>query len=613
MFQTRKAINIVPTMAINDKYRFIITTPTGQFEATPDVTQLRWEWKKHGTEDFFIKELATPLRFINSSNLAIFDFDKFHTIERSGHLCDRTEITIEKSCDGQGWALFYQGYLAMVDGDWNEDHCIVEIKPRSLDSLACLIDHWKTDRNLVNYSDFQTITRIEGEIEEVQCCANETGYPWDHIHNQTHQVTYDMAAGCLEGSGWNPLRTEMSFKLQGRLFDPLRGTWRICTTWIREKWTGGGVPDSPGWTLDGGDYVRPIPTLLNSQISNLSDLDTNNLEDSLFWQQYERLPDLQFGLSLNDIIMGMINERCTFNVVSNFFGINPDGTEPNNLAYEFATDYLQELMVFDVNAFQSQVSQGPTRLPYNFEELWKDLRTMFNVTMRVKNGILYIEHVSYFSDQHMLDLTRSDLVHHLKGKRKYTYLENELPRFEKWEYSNEPDGYFRPIQVEYQGDCVRPDEEKTDTYPVTNFVVDVDGIFLSNMNGAGDAYSQDLLVLVATKDGSVNRYPITPLGGEVITNGVLTWPNLFENLHRWGRKKKTGLVQRYVDDPGISTEFFSRVYNRSQKDIRVPMCCADLDQFAPEDYVRTQLGWGKVESARYEEPAGILNLNLIHD
>src|SRR5690554_5772272 len=168
-------------MRINNKYRFIITTPTGQFIATPDLSSMRWEWKKYGNEDFFVKELASNLRFINSSSLGIFDFDKLHQIERSGHLCDRTEITIEKNCGDGTWTLFYQGYLAMVDGNWDEDRCTVEIKPRTLDSLACVIDHWKTERNIVNYSDFQTITRIEGEIEELLCCDDETGYPDDHL------------------------------------------------------------------------------------------------------------------------------------------------------------------------------------------------------------------------------------------------------------------------------------------------------------------------------------------------------------------------------------------------------------------------------------------------
>ena len=600
-------------MAINDKYRFIITTPSGQFHATPDVSQLRWQWKKHGTEDFFIKELSSDLRFINSSKLGIFDFDKLHTIERSGQLCERTEITVEKNCGDGSWTLFYQGYMAMVDGEWDEDRCTVEIKPRTLDSLACLIDHWKSERNLVNYADFRTISRIEGEIEEKQCCGDNTGHPWDHINSQSHRVTYDVVVDCLTGSGWNVMRNEMSFRIYGRIFDPLRGEWKICTTWIREKWNGGGVPTSPGWSQDGGDYVRPIPTILVDQIDNLEDLDVNNLEDALFWQQYERLPDLEYGLSLKEIIVGMINQRCTFDIVSNFLGINPDGSNPTNLAYEYAIDYLQELMVFDVNAFRNNITQGPTILAYDFEEIWKDLRTMFNITMRIKEGKLYIEHVSYFQDQFMLDLTTEDRVHHLSGKRKYTYAEEELPRYEKWEYGHEPDGYFRSLQVEYKGDCVRAEEEKTDTYPVQNFVVDVDGIFLSNMIEQDTTYSDQLLVLVATKDGVVNRYPITPLGGEIVTNGVMTWPNLFENLHRWGRKKRTGLVQRYVDDPGVSTEFFSRIYNRRQKDIRIPMCCSDLDQFAPEDYVRTQLGWGKVEDASYEEPAGILNLNLLHD
>src|SRR5690606_9002385 len=241
--------------------------------------------KKQGTEDFFIKELATNLRFINSSRLSIFDFDKLHRIERGGQLCERTEITVEKSCGDGSWSLFYQGYLAMVDGEWDEDKCVVEIKPRTLDSLACVIDHWKSDRNLVNYADFQTITRIEGEIEELECCHDETGYPEDHINFQTQGISYEVAANCIEGAGWNVLRNEMSFRLYGRLFDPLRGEWTICTTWIREKWTGGGAPTSPGWTQDGGEYVRPIPTIFDSQVNNLSEVDADNLSDAVFWQQ----------------------------------------------------------------------------------------------------------------------------------------------------------------------------------------------------------------------------------------------------------------------------------------------------------------------------------------
>lgn len=605
-------------MAINDKYRFIITSPTGQFTATPDVSKLTWEWKKQSGEDFFIKELDTELRFINSSKLGIYDFDKLHAIEQGGHLCDRTEITIEKNCGNDNWILFYSGYLAMVDGRWNIEKCTVEIKPRSLNALACLVDNWENEYNLINFSSNHTIKRIEGEIEEKRCCEDRTGHPWDHVNLQTHEVSYGISTGCIEGSGWNILRNEMTFKISRELFDPMKGKWTICTSWIREKWTGGGTPSSPGWTQDGGDYVRPIPTLMNNQVKNLSDLDVNNLEDSLFYQQYEQLPDLENGLSLNEILVGLINERCTFTVVSNFFGINPDGTNPTNMAYDFATEYLQELMVFDVNQLRT-TSEAATALVYEFERIWQDLKTMFNVTMRYKNGTLYIEHVSYFKDRFMLDLTKPNLLKHIKGSWEYDYDQAELPRIEKWEYGNEPDGYWRPLRVEYKGDCVRPDKQKTDTYTVVQFVVDVDGIFISNasiekieeLEGYEEpAYPVKLLALVATKDGIINRHPITPLGGEVVTNGVMTWSNLFEHLHRWGRKKKTGLVKRYVDDPGVSTEFFSRVYNRTQKEINLPMCCSDMDQFAPEDYVRTQLGWGKVQNASYEEPAGIMKLEL---
>ena len=557
-------------------------------------------------------QLDTELKFINQASLSVYDFDQLYKIERSGKICERTEITIEKKCPDGGWNHWFDGYIAMVDGKWNVDQCLVKIKPRSLGSLACLVDRWEDGHNLVKYADFETSEWIEGEIEEEECCDDETGYPTDHLNPETGRIQYATSTGCLSGTAWNVLRNEMSFRLYNRIFNPQRGEWTICTTHIREKWTGGGAPTSYGWSDDGGDYVRPIPTMLVEQIDNLSSVEGGNLESTLFFQQYARFPDLSNGLALNDILEGLISERCEYEVVSNFFGINPDATNPTNEAYNYAIAHLQELMVFDVNGIRFDQTEAPTNLDYSYKDIWDDLKILFNLQMREKDGKLYIEHVSYFQDRYMLDLTTDELKKHIHGKWEYEYKKEELPRFEEFSYGLEPDGYFRPLKVMYEGDCVTDEESKTDSYIIKTFVVDVYGVFFENEKETS-SYSDEALVLVATNAGVINRYPVQEGSGAIWANGVLTWSNIFDNLHKWGRKKRTGIVQRFTGDEGENTQFYGRPKNKQQKDIRIPMCCEDLDQFAPEDYIKTQLGWGEVEDATYDAPNGILTLNLLHD
>lgn len=122
---------------------------------------------------------------------------------------------------------------------------------------------------------------------------------------------------------------------------------------------------------------------------------------------------------------------------------------------------------------------------------------------------------------------------------------------------------------------------------------------------SGKDTSNDGIVIVAAPDGyifsEVNRWSF-----KVNLNGHLSFPNLLYNYHQYHRPQKKGFIN------GRETVFKSIKRTRKQT-IVIPFACCDILQFRPQGLVKTQLGWGEIESATYDDPNQILTLNLLHD
>ena len=202
----------------------------------------------------------------------------------------------------------------------------------------------------------------------------------------------------------------------------------------------------------------------------------------------------------------------------------------------------------------------------------------------------------------MLDLTREDLQYAIKHRGKFEYKKEELPKFERFSWMDDlENSFFDNGTIEYTGVCVDQYENKEILHAVQYISTNVD-----QMIRTPDKVQDDGFALVATVDHVILRG--APEGIQTgYVNGVLSWDWLFRYVHRWKRKKTYGLMN------GVNTQFIGRPKNRSQKDVKVHICCDEIDQFSPDDLVKTQFGWGAVESATYDEPSEILTLNLLHD
>lgn len=596
-------------MAIRDKYRFESDIGT----LSPTNSEIVFEWRKEGEDGFFVKHLESDLRLQNISKESIFDFDRVYSRVRSGQICEPININVTKMCP-QGSTDFFNGYLSIIDGTYDIARCVADIKPRSTHGLSCVVDNWEREHNFYQQSDEVSVRRLEGVIKSITCTETYKKELPTVISDGEGGIFWRYAVDCLPErdnlvelypKGWTPYRAEMKWtEKKSILISDIRGTLELTTTYIREEWTGSGVPQSEGWIYDDseGVYYRPVPTLLDDETESLEAAIIGNGQLFAF-RQWRFLDSISNGRRLNDVLESLFRFGCGYEIKSNFFGINPDGTEPDNIAYTFARDYLWELVLLQkLDVLIHDSTEEGTNYPISLRQLWRNLRVMFNVELRLEDeNYIRIEHVSYYQDRFMLDLTKEHMQRFILHKGQFEYKKEELPRFERWEWMDRlGNPFFDQGEVEYEGVCVDDEENKEISYIADMITTDIDGAI------AAEAVNEEGFFLVATKDGTIIRE--APEGFEhAYVNGVLGWRVLLPTLHIWKRKKTHGIMNEE------NRRFVGRPKNRVQKDIQVPICCSEIDNFQPEDLVKTQFGWGAVESASWNAKTEILTLTLLHD
>lgn len=604
-------------MAIKDLYDFEISGASGSINPKPVNSSLTWKWQEHPEEGFYNQSLDTALIFQGD------DFHWLYSIIRARKICDKNELIINEKCDN---SEFFRSKLSLVDGKYNVETCVAEITPRDGGPLSCLMNNWSREHNIVEIAPYKEIYNQEGVLERIECCHTETHRNlFDIIDPVTGKVMEELpsSAGCIDSQGlWAESKRVVTFKDASTMLRPFRVKITTCSEWVREKWVGEGAPDSPGWVNIDGAYYRQVETYESGRFDQNIEMPEGMDQNTLLIINFDTLDVIDHVQLLNDVLVGIINKNgCHYNVVSDFLGINPDGTAPNNEAYDYARNYLQELHIADIRALKENASP-PTALEMSFLDIWRDIKTMFNLKMDMVDGALRIEHVSYFKRTYRIDLTRESLKKHLYGSGEFEYDQKELPRMETFEHAQEdPDGLWGPVKVEYEGDCVARDDSEDKIHATQKFVVNLSGAVRAMRASEDDenapAYNDRAYVLISAKNdaiitSSIERRSPVATATFMRKNGPLNWINLFENLHTWGRYKKTGLVKRNPGDWGEMMIFHGNSYNRIQKDVQIPMCCEDILKFNPNDLIKTQFGWGKVIQATYESPAGILTLKLAH-
>lgn len=577
-------------MSLFDHYQFKLKIPGKQeYVIYPGNDDIEIKWERDRDFRFFRWDCETTLIIRNEVARNVLAFNDIADIEISANPCDKITLTIERRCKGETeFTEFWTGYLARPEKEFDTDACIVKVKPRTEDQYTCLLENWKLEKNILinNGGNIEAKTQI-GTLKR-QYCSNNTsggqGFPGPYVSD------------CISGQyGWRVLSHQSTqFNTGGDILNE--------TIWVREVVNGGTEPPGGGWQLEGAKWVRP-PVLALRSIDNP---DTTQPGPYIYYEQWGSLDyTIDNGVRLNDLLENLILGNC-FNidsVVSNFFGINPDGTQPNNEAYTSALQNLQDVVVWQITDIaKHNADNNATKGLLTLNKALKDLQTMFNVDFYIdSDGVFRLEHWSYFSKVKRLDLTQDGWNKFLKRNNSFTFDREKLPIKEIYLFPNETRYFFDGAPIEYEANCSDPQTEKT--RKVELFMTDVEYI-LQNP----EEYEESPLFVMANLANLNGSYYFTSEGNQIDStpklNGHLSWPSLQYHYHRHGRPQSRGRMNLQWQD------FLSFQFIKLHKELEIPFGCCDIDAFEPEDMTKTNFGWCEIDEASYSLKTQVMTLNL---
>jgi hypothetical protein len=590
---------------IKDLYRVTLNLPgVGATVFSPQNEVIRWKWARHKDYRQFILTCETELLFVDHESFSIDDFTKLYDLERdAGNRCEAIDCLIERSCN-EGFTTLFQGYLALIDGEWDVSRCRVTIQPRIYDPYECLEEVSKEVVNVLEASAGDT-TILSVTKNTVPCNGTfhaQVGYTDQDV------VDWLQDNNCVSGPGW----ALVSYEYEEIQVSGSNVKLIVVSEWERYEYVvecdGMGVAQPPtssgGWTLISDDCGS------NGTSTWVSETGGSNVF-------------LDRGRKLEDVLNLMLDD-CDLTIVSDFFNINPDGTAPDNAAYQQAAIDLLDLRIVQITDVKFSIDGPPDQWARKGEmrlkELLDDLKGIFNADYIIDGSTLRIEHVSYFETYTFVtDFTQPKWSKYIAGAFKYTYRTDRLPKSENFAWAEEHDyrdADFLGYPIIYGTVCSVNNDGKDEQFKTNYFLTDWSWVERNTRRqneatAAGRSsglkeISDDLFLLVSTENAIVNVSQGFNSGISKV-NAALAWANLHQYYHKIGRPHTRGEMNNQEQD------FETFNYPREQEEFEVNMCCDNLFDFSPDDEkYRTQIGWGRVSEATYEDPRQVMTFNLEH-
>lgn len=521
---------------------------------------------------------------------------------RAADACDDVEFVLK--LDG---TEVWSGQLNMRKARWFPDTCSVKFKPDVEDDYNCLYENWETEKNVLESGSLRTAETLFGTLDE-QTCQFDDAAP---VVEESYAVAN--VSGCLDDVTTYIIK---QFTIEDRgLGVPAGERFRHTVTWVSERvitTCSGGVPVAPpgnDWTLVLDDcvgtntatYGRPPARIFDGEYSAVSGLLWDNRHIIVAEQQ----ADYNQGVLLEDILQDFADD-CSLTVKSDFFNINPPGTAPSNAAYTAAAA-VQAIIVYQKSDIKRpNASNAATLASLRLKDMLEILANMFQVYWQIENSgaDFRIEHISFFDGGNGDDLT-VDQPGAVAGFNAFTYdIDKLAPQDEFTWMDNTDDEDFRGLPIVYPSSCADPLQEPRQ--------INLNQVFtdLGTVVNDTDNVSDNGLFFMAT-DLFSGTYYINrengELSGEPKLNGHLSWANLHENYHTWGRPLPSGTLN------GTPQTFDS--YNRSKRQEAVTANYDHTEFFALDftDKIKSELGWGEIAKAGYSARGCALTIELLHD
>jgi hypothetical protein len=613
-----------------------------------------FEYKQEPGNIFFRTLLKSSLIFMGE------DYTFLKSIDASGFRCATNCLTIQKFCSG-AWVDYWSGKFSFTFCKVNDDDCRIEFTPDVNDIYTCLLEA-QSEYNILDISDIKTVRSESGNFYEFAVCSQSkngpclfapplfcgtnntgTGHPYNGeimcnpvtntppgppyiIHDEN--VSFD----CLPGGsydGWQLYKntTFITFPLlvapttQSIWFREVRITLDvggvaiapIGTTWVNQG------PVVLGNGLHGHRWTRLPFDGANYDASHYSFIHGGSCENIWYYNLnittgpiYTRARSLT---SVLDFILEKTN--CFpdgFTVVSDLLRINSALTPADPDYVTGLQSEVDHLMFFQKSDVIYPGSSEPaSKAPLSWTVLMKILHGLFAGNPQYDGGVYWkiypgnvirIEHIKWFVENHGLDTLLPKYDEYTKRTKKYSFLKDELPNVEHFEFMEQDGIDFVGNDITYNTLCVNRDAVagKSEIH-LENVTTDV-GFIQTDPT----AIAKEGFVVMATHANNDGTFTLIngvgALSGLIILNAPLAWANIHAAYGKWGRIQPTGNMN------GADTNFDSWIRTRRQEPFSIPLCCDDTIDY--NDLIRSKLGWGKLETASFNTQSEKIKLTLLH-
>ena len=484
---------------------------------------------------------------INSELLVTNSDDHSYLFESCINGDDKETGTIEKEC---GTETFTKDiYIKHNEGTFNLKECITEKKIAFANELDCLSN---LDINIFDYKGSVTNT-IQGDLQKEIYGTQLFHFIGDYSVNFTLNDALALVEGYPDKSalGLFPEYISISAQpIQEQQSDPSLGTYyqyvhhdiQIVVNYIGAYSATQYNSDWHPHPTSGYFYSKfPVIQWKAPQITQTTIYDIYTIEyfNDYVWEagNLGTYKDVEISntFSINEILEDLFS--CTgLTLVSNFLGINPDATNPDNNKYTFALDNCQDLKIvqsYDIireSALEDSFGQSGL---IKSKDFLADICLVFNLLIVKDDTNIRIEHITYY--------TRKGIDIRLK---EYEFSELKMNRDEidsevfSFAQPTPTDGFYQ-TKITYDNiDLYKEPNEKQ--YKSKLFLTDVFGC-LNNKDYETDAYKK-LFYLLSTDGENI-----------VGLNNALSIKNLVLSLHDIQRPMKTGKIDNEV----ITFEGFS--------------------------------------------------------
>ena len=521
-------------LQLNEKYKFYV----GSERVYPVNDSIDWTYEANEDLGIFRKKMSSKMIFENDVPAGRYCYDIIKELEATSR-CISEDFIIFHVC-GVVETEVYRGRLKSVLGEYDPDHCTVEIDIEFRDDLSCFLD----DKPQVIYlGGSEGIVTPVGNFEYAVCTSVVRDIDLILLHYANGDAVqyfldkYPPDASCLP-----PSEPFTLFEYGARFDDSdwIVGDDRVYLISYYGRIRRDTEPNPiEGWTevtsADGDQiWVRPADVaefyLFDDRLGATTGqgADVNiRVESSVGkrWRVYDipymgyyRQPydvdtsgrrgaingKLGNRTDLGNVINGIIGfcngEDLSVYFRSNFFNWNAYGTQPYNEAYALMDDLLSKGTLYcynlvDVAYTYPGISGFETSTYQKIDglEFLKALKEYFNLGFSYDDATNYvtIEHISYFDLERRIDLTAEELVDYIRGNHKYNYDVQKSPLKEEYRMAMEASNTFT-MDITYSGNCIGPDRQ-TEQHTSVNIYTDLR--YISDVRSEGVTYDTSQMVI----------------------------------------------------------------------------------------------------------------------